>query len=114
MDWKTCQLKLSVSSIKDTQPSVHQRHFHYFPEKKALFVRFYILNFFCQNVLIVLRYRFIRDSGNSEKLKTFVSSYVTTIKFTTYKNTVFKEQHNRSDTKQLITFRNSRKIQMTP
>lgn len=82
MDWKTCQLKLSVSSIKDTQPSVHQRHFHYFPEKTALFVRFYILNFFCQYVLIVLRYRFIRDSGNSEKLKTFVSSYVTTIKFT--------------------------------
>lgn len=80
MDWKTCQLKLSVSSIKDTQPSVHQRHFHYFPEKTALFVRFY---FFCQYVLIVLRYRFIRDSGDSsEKLKTFVSSYVTTIKFT--------------------------------
>lgn len=34
-------------------------------------------------MLIVLRYRFIRDSGDSsEKLKTFVSSYVTTIKFT--------------------------------
>lgn len=56
--------------------------FPLFSRKNGFICTVLYFKFFCQYVLIVLRYRFIRDSGNSEKLKTFVSSYVTTIKFT--------------------------------